>query len=75
MIILLSFVVVVKLRILGNNCNTIGTIALLLLGTLSKSIAWAILLISKSGAILLHYYFAQPWFAQEEEDNKCSRVN
>ena len=43
---LLSFVVVLKLRILGNNCNTIGTIAILLLGTLS---------------LLGQYYWFQNW--------------
>ena len=44
--ILLSFVVAVKLSILGNNCNTIGTIAILLLGTLS---------------LLGQYYLFQNW--------------
>ena len=38
----LVVIVVVKLRILGNNCNTIG-IAILLLGTLSPGLGKIVL--------------------------------
>ena len=46
--------------------NSIGVAILLLLGLCNTIIghpwaAWAILLISKLGAILLQYYFSQPW--------------
>ena len=51
--------VFVKLRMLGDDCNTIGTIAIVFFEHLFT--AWAILLMSKSGAILWHYYFPQPW--------------